>query len=274
MRRNFALLSLIAIALVPALGAQTVSYSPARLNSHGQRIPQGYGVPDFSRIAVGGGVSTMGINLQTAINVAQHFNVRGVGNFFNYTASNISSSGFTASGTINLATAGASLDYYPWANHGFRISPGALFYNQSAINATMVAQGGTSFTLDGYTYYSSQTNPVTGTAGVTLNKEKIAPTVSLGWGNMIPRKGGHWSFPFEVGAAYIGEPQLALALVSGQVCSDPAGTLNCQPVAGNSQLTSNLQAQQAKDQKDLQPLRFYPQVSFGVAYSFRFRVVE
>ena len=30
----------------------------------------------------------------------------------------------------------------------------------------------------------------------------------------------------------------------------------------------------AKNEKSLNPLRYYPVLSFGVAYSFRFRVVE
>ena len=182
----------------------------------------------------------MGVNLQAAVNASRHLNVRGIGNFFKYTDNNISTNGFTASGTINLATAGASLDYYPFPSHGLRISPGALFYNQNGINATMVAQGGTSFTLNDATYYSSQANPVTGTASLGLNKQKIAPTISIGWGNMIPRNGGHWSFPVEVGTAYIGQPQLAMALVSGQVCTDPAGTLNCHNVTGDPTLNTNL----------------------------------
>ena len=225
----------------------------------------------FSRLAIGVGVSAMGINMQAAVNANRYLNLRGIGNFFNYTDNNISTNGFNLSAKLNLASAGAALDYYPFPNHGLRLSPGVLFYNQNAVDGTIVAPGGTSFTLNNATYYSSQSNPVTGVASVVLNRQKPAPTATIGWGNMIPRSGGHWSLPFELGAAYIGKPELAMQFVSGQVCTNPQGTIGCQNVVGNQEVNNNLQAQLAKDNKNLAPLRFYPIVSFGVAYSFRIR---
>lgn len=224
--------------------------------------------PPFSRIAFGGGISTMGINLETAVNVEKHLNLRGTGDLFNYTVNNISTHGFNVAAGLNLAAAGASLDYFPFARHGLRISPGALFYNKNEVRGTMVAAGGTSFTLNGVTYYSSQANPVTGVASLDLHKQNPAPSLTLGWGNLISRNGGHWSFPVEVGAAYIGQPQVAMSFVSGQVCANAQGTVGCQDVVGNASVNSNLQAQVAKDQKSLNPYRFYPIVSFGVGYSF------
>ena len=210
----------------------------------------------------------MGVNLQMAVIANRYMNLRGTGNFFNYSISNVSVNGLEASGTLNLATAGAAVDFYPFPTHGFRLSPGAMFLNRNQAGATVIAPGGTSFTLDGYTYYSSQANPVTGVASLGLNTQNPAFTFTTGWGNMIPRRGGHLSFPFEIGAAFIGAPSLNMALTSGQVCMDPAGTTNCIDVAGNSQIQTNLEAQRAKYQNDVNPFRFYPIVSFGVAYSF------
>jgi hypothetical protein len=40
---------------------------------------------------------------------------------------------------------------------------------------------------------------------------------------MIPRKGGHWSFPFELGAAFTGSPSLNVGL-TGWACIDQAQT--------------------------------------------------
>jgi hypothetical protein len=42
-------------------------------------------------------------------------------------------------------------------------------------------------------------------------------------------------------------------------------------VVGNTTLNTNLQAQIAKYQNDLNPLRFYPIISIGLAYSFPIR---
>jgi len=222
-------------------------------------------------MAIGGGISAMGINLQTAVIANRYLNVRAVGNFFNYSINNISTSGMNVDAKLNFATAGAALDVYPFPNHGFRISPGALFLNRNQASALFVAPGGTSFTLNDYTYYSSQANPVTGTGGVGLHKTSPAFTITTGWGNMIPRRGGHFSFPVEIGAAFVGSPTVNMALVSGQVCADPQGTVGCMNVVGDPDINANLQAQVAKYQNDLNQLKIYPIFSFGAAYSFRLR---
>jgi len=65
----------------------------------------------------------------------------------------------------------------------------------------------------------------------------------------------------------VGAPTLNIALNSGQVC-DSQGQ-NCVNVATDADVQTNLQAQVAKYTKDLNPLKTYPILSFGVAYSFR-----
>jgi hypothetical protein len=144
-----------------------------------------------------------------------------------------------------------------------------LFYNGNRASATFSVEGGTSFTLNNYTYYASSTNPVVGSGFLELNSQKPAFTITTGWGNMFPYKGGHFSFPVEVGVAFIGTPSLNIALTSGQVCD--AQGLNCVNVATDPDVQSNLQAQIAKYKSDLDPLKTYPIVSAGVAYSFHLR---
>lgn len=223
----------------------------------------------LSRLAFGGGIGLMGVNLQAATNLNKYMNVRGTGNFFNYTVSNINTNGLNLNGKLNFATAGASVDLYPFPNHGLRISPGALFYNQNAVSANVTVAGGTKFSLNGEDYYASSTYPITGNGGLGLNSTNPAFSITTGWGNMIPRRGGHWSAPFEVGAAMTGVPNLSIALTSGQACD--AQGLNCVNVATDPNVQANLAAQVAKYKSDLNPFRFYPVISFGLAYSFNLR---
>jgi hypothetical protein len=223
----------------------------------------------LSRFALGGGISTMGINLQAATNLNRYMNLRASGNYFNYSLNNITTNGFTVNGKLNFASAGASVDFYPFPRHGFRLSPGVLFYNQNAANATFTVAGGTSFSLNDTTYYASATNPVLGNGGLGLHARNPAFTATTGWGNMIPHKGGHWSFPFEIGAAFTGAPTLNIALTSGLIC-DAQGQ-NCVAVATDADVQQNLATQVAKYTKDLNPLKVYPIVSGGLAYSFRTR---
>ncbi len=225
----------------------------------------------FSRVGLSAGMGAGGINLQAATNVNRYINLRMVGNVFNYTVSNINTNGMNLNGKLNLASTGLSIDLYPFPYHGLRFSPGVLMYNQNSANATVTVAGGTSFTLDHVTFYSSTSNPVTGAGSLGLNAQNPAFTMTTGWGNLISRRGGHFSIPVEIGAAFVGTPKLNLALVSGQVCTDPQGTQNCQNVATDAEVQSDLQAQIAKYQNDLNPLKVYPIVSVGIGYNFKIR---
>ncbi len=231
----------------------------------------------FSRFGFGVGISPLGIGLQTATNINDHLNVRATGNFFNYNTS-FTTSGFTADAKLNLASAGTALDYYPF-HAGFRLSPGVLFYNNNGLSATTTVAGGTSFKLNGDTYYSANTNsatgavPAYGNASLGLNSTKPAFTMTTGWGNLVPRKGWHISFPFEIGAAFTGSPSLN-ATLAGWACHDQAQT-ECVDLTSNNpialEVQSDLKAQLAKWTNDLNPLKVYPILSVGVGYSFNVR---
>ncbi len=242
-------------------GGGQVLASPLR-GASGGTIP-------FSRFALGGGISTMGINLQAATIVNRYINLRASGNYLNYTANNITTSGFTVDAKLSLGSAGASVDFYPVPRLGFRLSPGVLLYNRNGASATFTVAGGTSFSLNNTTYYASSTSTVLGTGSLGLHSQNPAFTITTGWGNMIPHKGGHWSFPFEIGVGFTGAPTLNIALTSGQIC-DVNGQ-NCVAVATDPSVQQNLATQVAKYTSDLNPLKTFPIVSGGVAYSFRVR---
>jgi hypothetical protein len=232
----------------------------------------------FSRMALGASFSTLGPSLQITTNLASHLNLRATGNAFNYTT-NFTTNGFNANAKLNLVSAGLSADIYPF-HTGFRISPGILMLNNNKITANSVVTGGTSFTLNGDTYYSATANTATGAtpliadAALGLNTTKPAFTITGGWGNTIPRGGGHWSFPAEAGIALPGAPSVT-ANLTGWACSDQAQT-ECTNVASTTdptavQIQGDLSAQIAKWKSNLNPFKTYPIASFGVAYSFGLR---
>lgn len=231
----------------------------------------------LSRIGFGAGLSPLGIELQAATNLTTHFNLRGTGDIFNYTT-NFTSNGINASAKLSLASARASLDVYPF-RFPLRISPGILFYNQNQLTAGTNVAAGTSFTLNNSTYYSANANAATGATPVTgngilgLNTNKPAFSLTAGWGNMVAPI-GHWSFPVEVGVAFIGAPTVNVNL-TGWACYDEAQT-ECTDISNPTNpiavaIQSNLTAQVAKWTSDLNPLKTYPIVSAGVAYSFHIR---
>ena len=280
MKRVVLFVTLAVMAASPCLFAQKAS-TPFSMAAASPATAEGYtsgtlarpapgngpsSISPFSRLAFGAGISPMGINLQAAVNVNRRMNVRGVGNVFNYSVNNISTNGMNVNGKLNFATAGTSVDVYPLPEHGFRLSPGLLLFNQNAVSGDVTVNGGTSFELNGVTYYASSTNPIKGNGRIGLNNRKPAFTMTTGWGNMISRRGGRLSFPFEVGAAFVGAPSVNVALTGGQAC-DQFGQ-NCVDVATDPTVQANLQAQIQKYKSDISPLQYFPIVSFGVAYNF------
>jgi hypothetical protein len=218
----------------------------------------------FSSFAIGVKIGTGGAGLDVATPLSRKLNLRGSASFFSYNP-NLTEDGIAITGTLTLKTVNASLDFYPLGG-SFRISPGVTMYNGNHVTAIAAVPGGQTFTLDNTDYYSSAANPVTGTFDVAFgNKE--APSLTIGWGNMIPRKSGqHWSVPFEIGFEYINVPTIALNL-TGSVCQGSA-TTNCQPVQSTPAVQANVQGEQAELQSDISPLRFYPILSIGLSYKF------
>jgi hypothetical protein len=261
-------------ALAGALKSKPQSTSPAVARAQREaaaKLAAANAVPKpFSRVAVSAGISAMGINMQVATNVNKYINARVTGNYFSYSMNNQSFDDYTVNGKLNFAAAGVSADFYPFPKHGLRFSPGVMLYNQNNATANVAVKGGTSLSLNDHDYYSSTTNPIQGTAAFGLNTRKQAFTATTGWGNLISRKASkHWSFPVEVGVAFINAPTVKMDLTSGQACD--SNGLNCVNVTDYAELQSNLQAQVKKYQDDVYMLKYYPILSFGVGYSFHIR---
>jgi hypothetical protein len=251
-----------------ANGAKNGSTAPSSPSSATDPAP-------FSRIAISGGISPLGISAEVTTNLNGRLNLRVSGSFFNQ-GIQFNSNGFSATANLKLASTRTSIDIYPF-RAGFRISPGIMIYNQNRVTATDTIAGGSSFTLNGDTFYSAIANPatgatpVTGTALLSLHSTRPAFTLTGGWGNQVMRR-GHWSFPVEVGVAFVGAPKLDVNL-RGWACHDQAQT-ECTDIANpnNSialQVQSDLRTEVSKWTSDLEPLKTYPIVSAGVSYSFR-----
>jgi hypothetical protein len=232
----------------------------------------------FSRLGLSVGVGAMGINMQAAVEANRHLNIRGIGNYFSYTVNNIKVSGgngangVNASASLNFATAGVALDYYPWPNHGFRLSPGVMLYNQNVISASGTSSTGNSITLNSTKYYADSVNPFSLNPRLGLNTHQQAFIATMGWGNLISRRGGHFSVPFEIGAVFTGVPTLALN-ITGNGCLNQADAAtngpSCVNMATNSNAQAAIAAQIAKYQSDLNPLKAFPILSIGIGYNFR-----
>jgi hypothetical protein len=214
-----------------------------------------------SRIAVGVKMSLLGAGIEVATPVTYHTNVRVGFNAFSY------SRGFTDDGinynaNLSFRSVETHFDWFPFTK-SFHLSPGLMIYNGNKVTANAAVGGGQQFTLNNVSYTSDPATPVSGTGKVDFNK--VAPTFLLGWGNLLPRSERHFSVPFEFGVVFAGSPKSTLNL-TGSAC-DSTGA-NCQNVATDPTIQSNVIAQQNKLNNDMSFFKAYPALSLGFGYKF------
>jgi hypothetical protein len=260
---------LILIGLPPLLcraqspegvGSQTLTAASDSPSAKSNPAPA-LGRRTSSKIGIGVKVSLLGAGVEAAVPLAGKLNLRGGFNAISYNR-NLTKDGIMYAGNLSWRSGEASLDWFPFGG-AFHLSPGAMFYDGNKATATASVPGGQTFTLSGTTYLSDAANPVTGTGKISFNK--AAPTVRIGFGNLIPRSERHWSVLVEVGAAYQGSPHAALNL-AGSACL-PDGT-NCVNAATDPGVQSSVLAEQSKLNHDLRLFKFYPLISLGFGYSF------
>ncbi len=218
----------------------------------------GQGLPRFG---FGVKASTLGIGIDAATAVTQRSNLRVGFNGFNYSR-DFTKDGITYDGELSLRSFEILYDQYLIG--GLHISPGLLAYNGNQANGRAAVPGGQSFSLGDVTYFSSRTNPVTGTG--VLDTPNVSPMVLIGVGNLLPRSGRHFTVNLEAGVVFQGAPKSTLRL-SGSACNNSQGTI-CQDIASTPAIQANVLAEQTKINQSVDFFRYYPVVSFGVGYRF------
>jgi len=215
------------------------------------------------RVGAGFRMSSLGFGGEVAAEVTHSTNIRAGINFFSYSRGYIDH-GIHYAGDLRWFSAEAHYDWFPFA-HALHLSPGLIVFNDNHVNASASVPAGNTFTLNGVGYISDPANPVNGTAKLSFNK--LAPTIMIGLGNLVPRTGKHFSFNIEGGVAFQGSPKIALNLVGSACIPTPHGP-TCQNVASNSTVQSNVQGEQTRISDDLSPFKYYPLVSLTLGYRF------
>ena len=213
---------------------------------------------------IGVSVGINGVGIDIAEPLGQHFNVRAGGEYLQYTG-NFTDDGAQIGAALKVGGGHVALDYYPWHN-GFRISPQVRFAVQTEANVNVIVPAGQQISLDGGEYVSSSANPLHGTGYV--NTRKAAPGFTIGYGNLSPRHGAHFSFPVEFGFYYIGQPNLNVTF-SGTAC-DPTQppAVGCQDVTADAGFQSDLKKFITRQNNNLSYASFFPIASVGFGYRF------
>lgn len=198
-----------------------------------------------SDVGIGLSAGTMGIGVSLSKLLVSHVGLRVQGNFFNLTLNGHNTSDVTYDAKLKVQSFSGLLDLYPGARGAFRLSVGVVT-DPAKVTGTGVATGG-DFTLNGHTYTASQV----GTLSATGQFPSVLPYVGIGFGTAASKNGG-LSLTFDLGIA-IGKPSINLTATGA---------------ANNAALQSDLNAQAAKTQTDLNKVPGYPVIAVGLMYRF------
>ncbi len=206
-------------------------------------------------------IGTLGIGFDGAVALNEKSNVRVGVNFFTYNH-DFENDGITLAAHLKLRSVMAQYDFFPTGG-GFHVSPGLMIYNGNRVDANAFVPAGQQFTLGGERLMSNPSNPVIGSALVDF--ERVAPAVTIGWGNIARRGDRRWTIPVELGAVFSRSPKAVLNL-GGSACL-PNGS-NCRNVATEPQLQADVRQQEQNLNDDIEVLKIIPVISFGFGYRF------
>lgn len=232
-------------------------------SSAGQVEPAAYGYRAFTKLTLFSAGGTLGTGLGIATNIPHHLDLRLAGHYTDFDFK-FYQSDFYIVLNAGMANAEGAVDYYPWK--ALRISPGYLLYNTDRLRADLAAEPGATFTFNHVTYLSDNADPVYGIGRLVLDGKGF--TATTGWGHIVARDDKNFTFPFEIGAAFLKKP-LVLMHMQGDVCL--AQGYACAPVSEFPGFEQNLAAQLVKWNNTAAPFHIYPLISGGIAYTFRFR---
>jgi hypothetical protein len=191
-----------------------------------------------SDMSVGLRVGTLGIGIEAAKLLSDHFGVRVGGNYYSLSQTQTKSD-VSFAATLKLQAFTGLVDWFPGARGSFHLTAG-LITNPVTIDGVGKPSGNGTFTLNNQQYTAAQV----GLLNTTIKYPSASPYVGLGWGTPASKDGG-FGVVFDIGVA-IGKPTVALSSTG----SAPG-------------LAANTAAQQATMQTDANKVPVWPGISLG-----------
>lgn len=198
--------------------------------------------------------STLGLGGAIVANINPNLNARvGVNAFgFNFTYEETRASYDADVNLFNIAT---TLDYYPFKNSGFHISPGVI-YNNNNVDGVATASDIIedvdlgAFNVDVDDFLSVNADVESG--------QNFAPYIGVGWGNPIA---GGLRFWGNLGVMFPGSPNVELS-------PDFQFDENLIPDDIRQEIEDELAQEESDIEDDIDRFNIYPVISLGLSYSF------
>jgi len=210
-------------------------------------LSTGVAYAETGSFAIGPKIGTQGIGIDARAPLTESFFGRVGINYFEYKR-NFNKGEVDVKGKLTLLSVPIMIDWHPFQESGFRLSAGVA-YNGNKLKATGTPDK--AVTIKGTTFTPAQIGNVT--TELTLGNA-IAGVVSLGYDNSFVSN-GPFSFNFEAGVMYAGNPKLSTKFT---------GTANNNP-AQKALVEADLKKGVDKAKKFL---RLYPVLSIGARYTF------
>lgn len=240
------LLSLASLFGAGAAQAQVNTTPPAFMTADARPIanPQAagsgevYAVAGFPGIGIGAGI---GINDRLGFR-AQYSTI---GN----PTRTVSESNIDYRGNLKSDMLGFYLDGF--VSGGFRLT-GGLSINDLRVRANGVPVGAGSVTINGATIGYGSGDSIT----LDATTPNVAPYLGIGWGHSPNVKG--WSFTFDAGVHF--------AKFSAKI--EASQSIRDKLTASGRNAQADIDAEQAKVQKEFDRLPFWPMLMIGIGYRF------
>jgi hypothetical protein len=214
---------------------------------------------------IGVKLGTLGVGIQGAVAVNDRVNVRGGFNFFSINRS-LDQSGTAVDASVKLQSVEANLDLL--IGGGFRFSPGVLLYNNNHLDLAITAPTTGTFSIGGQNYTSLVTDPVQ--ANGTMSFNKFSPMLAIGFGQLVPRDGRHFSVALDLGVVFEAAPTVSLTYGgTGCISPIPPGVSQaCRPINTQPNITTAISDEQTKFSDAVNILKYYPVLSLGFGWRF------
>jgi hypothetical protein len=217
--------------------------APAKAQTAAQTSAQ-MGIPGPSHLdaSIGIQAGTLGLGVQAGKLIFSHLGVRAGINLFNYGVNN-SVSDVSYDARLRFQNIPVMLDLFPWSRGSFHFTGGVVF-DQNRVTATGQPNESGDLTINNNTYTQAQV----GTFSGAIRYPSTAGYAGIGFGT--PARNSLMEFTVDLGA----------------MVSTPHVDLSASQEGSNPQLQSDVQAQQASTQHDVNRYaKIYPVISMGLA---------
>jgi hypothetical protein len=190
---------------------------------------------------------SLGIGPEVGFRFSDHVGVRGSATFLGV-SSDFDSGDITYRGKLKLKSFGAMVDVHPFGG-AFRVSAGArINHNRVNVSATPGPNNTGTVTVGDEEFTAAQVGTLSGRATV----KKFSPALTLGWAGK--NRPGLF-FLTEAGVLFQGAARLRDFRASGSASASP-------------QFNAALERERRALQDDVDAVKVYPILQFGIGYRF------